>query len=144
MKSFTMAEGQQVDGRGSKYETRPLRSQRRGAAFLRRLARAASCAAVLMVAGCAYYGYPVPTSAPAGFDRSFGAAAGAMRDQGLAISVEDRSSGTIVGRIGGGTVTASVRQQADGSVRVQFDATGSRDPALIDRVSRSYDSRMGR
>ena len=31
-----------------------------------------------------------------------------------------------------------------GSVRVQFDATGSRDPALIDRVSRSYDSRMGR
>jgi len=41
-------------------------------------------------------------------------------------------------------VTASVRQQADGSVRVQFDATGPRDPALIERVSRSYDSRMGR
>jgi len=27
---------------------------------------------------------------------------------------------------------------------VQFDATGPRDPALIERVSRSYDSRMGR
>jgi hypothetical protein len=41
-------------------------------------------------------------------------------------------------------LTASVLQQADGSVRVQFDANGPRDPALIDRVSRSYDSRMGR
>ncbi len=112
----------------------------------KRLAGAASLAAALAMSGCAYYPYPVPvsTSAPASFDRSFDAAAGAMRDQGLAISVEDRGSGTIVGRIGGGTVTASVRQQADGSVRVQFDANGPRDPALIDRVSRSYDSRMGR
>jgi hypothetical protein len=111
-----------------------------------RLLRVASFAAALAVSGCAYYGYPVPvaTSAPASFDRSFAAAAGAMRDEGLAITVEDRGSGTIVGRIGAGTVTANVRQQADGSVRVQFDATGSRDPALIDRVSRSYDSRMGR
>ena len=41
-------------------------------------------------------------------------------------------------------MTASVRQQADGSVRVQFDASGARDPGLIDRVSRGYDSRMGR
>ena len=113
--------------------------------FLMRLALAASCAAALaVVSGCAYYGYPVPVSAPASFDRSFAAAAGAMRDQGLAISVEDRASGTIVGRTGEGAVTASVRQQADGSVRVQFDATGPRDPALIERVSRSYDSRMGR
>jgi hypothetical protein len=67
-----------------------------------------------------------------------------MRDQGLSISVEDRSSGTIVGKIESGTVTATVRQQADGSVRVQFDASGLRDPGLIDRVSRSYDARMGR
>jgi hypothetical protein len=67
-----------------------------------------------------------------------------MRDQGLAITVEDRSSGTIVGKVENGTVTATVRQQADGSVRVQFDANGVRDPALIDRVSRGYDSRMGR
>ena len=144
MKNFRMDDGTPVDARGTRHEMRRLQPGRRGVVFLMRLARAASCAAALTLSGCAYYGYPVPTSAPASFDRSFGAAAGAMRDQGLAISVEDRSSGTIVGRIGGGTVTASVRQQADGSVRVQFDATGSRDPALIDRVSRSYDSRMGR
>jgi hypothetical protein len=110
-----------------------------------RLALAAACSAALALSGCAYYPYPVATSAPASFDRSFGAAAGALRDQGLDIGVEDRGSGTIVGRIaGGGTVTASVRQQADGSVRVQFDASGARDPGLIDRVSRSYDGRMGR
>lgn len=108
------------------------------------LALAASCAAVLGTTGCAYYGYPVAMSAPASFERSFSAAAGAMRDQGLALSVEDRSSGTIVGSIGAGSVTANVRQQLDGSVRVQFDASGARDPALIERVSRSYDSWMGR
>ena len=114
--------------------------------FTMQMARAGSFAAALILSGCAYYGYPVPvsTSAPASFDRSFAAASGAMRDQGLAISTEDRGTGTIVGRVGAGTVTASVRQEADGSVRVQFDATGPRDPGLIDRVSRSYDSRMGR
>ncbi|MDM0110817.1 hypothetical protein QTI66_01580 [Variovorax sp. J22R133] len=101
----------------------------------------------MAVAGCAYYPYPygaVPVAAPTSFDRSFAAAGGAMRDQGLAISVEDRSSGTIVGQQGAGTVTATLRQQADGSVRVQFDATGPRDPALMDRVSQSYNARMGR
>jgi hypothetical protein len=108
--------------------------------------RAAILAAVLMLGGCYYPppAYPVTTQAPASFDRSFAAASGAMRDQGLSINVEDRGSGTIVGTLGGGTVTASVRQQADGSVRVQFDANGPRDPGLIDRVSRAYDARMGR
>lgn len=111
--------------------------------------RLMSIAAVIVLAlsGCTYY-VPAPGTvvpgAPASFDRSFSAAGGAMRDQGLAISVEDRSSGTIIGKVEGGTVTASVRQQADGSVRVQFDASGVRDPGLMDRVSRSYDQRMGR
>ena len=102
---------------------------------------------VLALSGCTYYVPPPGTvvpGTPASFDRSFGAAAGAMRDEGLAISIEDRATGTIIGKIESGTVTANVRQQPDGSVRVQFDATGVRDPALIDRVSRGYDRRMGR
>jgi len=39
-----------------------------------------------------------------------------------------------------------MRTQADGSVRVEFNTAGatSRDPDLINRVSRSYDRRMGR
>ena len=105
---------------------------------------AAICASALVLSGCYYPPPAYPVQVPASFDRSFAAASGAMRDQGLAVNVEDRGSGTIVGTLGGATVTASVRQQADGSVRVQFDANGPRDPALIDRISRSYDGRMGR
>ena len=118
-----------------------------GAAMVRSGLVSVAAVIGLALSGCTYY-VPAPGTvvpgAPASFDRSFSAAAGAMRDQGLSISVEDRSSGTIVGKVESGTVTASVRQQADGSVRVQFDASGVRDPALIDRVSRSYDARMGR
>ncbi len=103
---------------------------------------------MVALSGCAYYvpapGTTVVPGAPASFDRSFDAAAGAIRDQGLTISAEDRSAGRVVGKLGNGTVTAHVRQQADGSVRVQFDAAGMQDPTVIDRVSRGYDRRMGR
>jgi hypothetical protein len=40
-------------------------------------------------------------------------------------------------------VTASVRQQPDGSVVVQFNSP-TRNPTLLDRISRGYDRRMGR
>ena len=110
--------------------------------------RAGVSALALLLASCTYY-VPPPTTtvvpgAPASFDRSFAAASGAMRDQGLTVTSEDRNSGTIIGKLEGGTVTANVRQQADGSVRVQFDASGMRDPSVISRVSSSYDRRMGR
>ncbi|MEP9328000.1 hypothetical protein PPMP20_33435 [Paraburkholderia phymatum] len=104
------------------------------------------CASLPLMAGCPYYAAPPGTviSAPASFNRSFAAAAGAMQDEGLSISVQDPGTGTIVGGIDGGVVQASVRQQADGSVVVQFDSKNARDPALLDRISRSYDRRMGR
>lgn len=143
MDSFMVSHERSVR-KGGRRPVRPARTSARGRVAAMRVARALACAAMLVLAGCAYYGYPVPGVVPANFDRSFAAAAGAMRDQGLAIAVEDRGSGTIVGRLGTGTVTATVRQQADGSVRVQFDAMGANDPALIDRVSRSYDAHMGR
>ncbi|MBS0451576.1 MAG: hypothetical protein JSS14_09705 [Proteobacteria bacterium] len=112
---------------------------------VRAAASLALCGALLALSGCYIpAAYPVTTSAPASFDRSFSAASSAMRDQGLSIRTEDRNNGVIVGTQGGATVTANIRQQADGSVRVQFDANGPRDPALIDRVSRGYDAYMGR
>jgi hypothetical protein len=80
----------------------------------------------------------------ADFDRSFAAASGAMRAEGLSITVQDPASGMIVGGLDGATVTASVRQQADGSVVVQFNSKDARDPSLLDRISRSYDRRMRR
>jgi hypothetical protein len=110
----------------------------------------AACGAVLSLSGCTYYAvpapatYPVTTTTPASFDRSFSAATDALRDQGLTIKSQDRANGVVVGMSGNTTVTANVRQQPDGSVRVQFDSKGASDPTLIDRVSRSYDARMGR
>jgi hypothetical protein len=43
-------------------------------------------------------------------------------------------------------VTVVVARQADGSVRVQFDAKGptQRDAGLSNRFSQVYDRRMGR
>ena len=69
-----------------------------------------------------------------------------MRDQGVSISAEDRSAGMIEGRRGGITVRSKVVTQADGRVRVEFNMSGamSEDPGLSDRISRSYDARMGR
>ena len=83
---------------------------------------------------------------PTGFDRSWNAVVGALGDQGVQITSEDRSTGTVRGRRGGIDVTANVRTQADGSVRVEFNTAGTtaQDPDLINRISRSYDVRMGR
>ena len=104
--------------------------------------RALLLAAVLLVAGCTYYVAPGPAS----FDRSWDAAVGALRDQGLEVVAADRASGMATGRRGQVDVTARVRTQADGSVRVEFNTPGSGAPDrdLMERVSRSYDQRMGR
>jgi len=102
---------------------------------------------VTLLGGCVVYEpVPVAVSAPSSFDRSWNAAVNALRDQGVTITQEDRASGVVRGTRGGIGVTGSVLTQADGSVRVQFDtsgATGS-DPTLIDRITRSYQARMGR
>ena len=104
---------------------------------------------ILGAAGCTVYEVApgtYVTSQPPVFDRSWNAAVGAFRDQGVDISVEDRASGTIRGQRGGIDVMATVRTQADGSVRVQFDSSGAtaQDPGLIQRISSAYDRRMGR
>ena len=97
----------------------------------------------LWLTGCTYY---VAPGAPASFDRSWEAAVGALRDQGLEIVGADRATGVATGRRGMVDVTARVRTQADGSVRVEFNTPGSGAPDrdLMERVSRAYDIRMGR
>jgi hypothetical protein len=112
-------------------------------------AAAATCIAFAM-GGCVYdpyYPYPPPQVSPAAaFDRYWNAALGAMRDQGLQITAENRAAGAIEGRRGALKVTAQVSPQADGRYRVEFNTTGtlSEDPSLPDRVSRAYDARLGR
>jgi hypothetical protein len=105
-------------------------------------------AAAMLIAGCVVYETPPGTyvvSAPV-FDRAWSAAGGAMQDQGVQITGEDRGNGVIRGRRGGIEIAAQLRAQADGSVRVQFDTSGAtgQDPDLINRISQSYDRRMGR
>jgi hypothetical protein len=105
----------------------------------------ATVAAALALAACVVY-EPVPASqGPSTYDRSWAAAIGALQDQGVAINEQDRASGVVRGTRGPVTVTAVVRTQADGRVRVEFNtAGGGGEPGLVERVSESYNRRMGR
>jgi len=105
--------------------------------------------ALAAVEGCTYY-QTAPgvytTAVPASFDRSWSAALGAFDDQGVRVTSQDRGAGQIRGTRDGINVTANVRTQSNGSVRVEFNTSGdtARDPQLIDRMSSAYDRRMGR
>lgn len=100
------------------------------------------------LAGCVYYpATPVTYVAPASaFDRSWEAARGALLDQGVRILRDDRVAGILRGARDGIEISADVRTQADGRVRVEFHTHGQveRDPELINRVTRDYQRRMGR
>jgi hypothetical protein len=98
-----------------------------------------------LLAGCVVY-EPYPVSAQSRFDQSWNAATGAMADQGVSITTQDRGAGIIRGTRSGISIQASVRTLADGRVEVRFDSSGATgsDPSLIHRVSESYDRRMGR
>jgi hypothetical protein len=117
--------------------------------------RAAAAGAVLALAlgGCVVYETApgtysvIPPAPPAtSFDRSWAAAAGALADQGVQVTTEDRAAGILRGSRGSINVSANVRTQADGSVRVEFGTSGAtaQDPTLIERISQSYERRMGR
>jgi hypothetical protein len=100
------------------------------------------------LAGCYYGPYPygyTTTMQPASFDRSWNAAQQALMDQGVQVTSADRSTGFIQGTRNGAPVTARVASQADGTVRVEFNTNAaSQEPDLMNRISRSYDARMGR
>lgn len=101
----------------------------------------------LSLPGCVVYEpMGVQSTVPASFDRSWDAALGAAQDVGIAVSVADRNSGRIYGRRNATDVTIGVIPQADGSLRVQFDAKnlGPQDQNLNERFSTAYNRRMGR
>ena len=100
-----------------------------------------------LLSACTYYATPYPATAPYtvnSFDRSYDAALGALADQGLRITAQDRASGNIVGSNGPMSVTAMVRPQADGTTRVEFKTSGDASGNLSQRVLASYNARMGR
>jgi hypothetical protein len=103
--------------------------------------------AVVVTSGCYL---PPPPGAyaplPNTFDRAWAAVLGAFADQGVQLVQLDRAAGTVRGTRGGVEVSADVRTQADGSVRVEFGQGGNvaADPTLSARVTQSYHFRMGR
>ena len=111
------------------------------------LRRALLCLAfILPLAGCVAYPYPATTTVPASFDRSWNAALGAAQDVGVAVSSADRTTGRIYGRRNAADVVIGVNPQADGSLRVQFDARGlgPQDQGLESAFTQAYNRRMGR
>jgi hypothetical protein len=97
--------------------------------------------------GCAS-SEPAPSYAPtpSTFDRAWSAALNAAQDEGVRITAEDRTRGTINGTRGAQEITIFVRSQSDGSVRLEFSVRGPKDAdsGLVGRISRAYDRRMGR
>jgi len=108
--------------------------------------------ATAMLTGCVaydpyypygYYGSGGGTAAT--FNQAWNAASGAMYDQGVQVTREDRANGIIEGTRGSQRVSSRVITQNDGRVRVEFNVAGAQeDPGLPDRLSRAYDARMGR
>ena len=102
----------------------------------------------LGLGGCTYYqtapGIYAPM--PNAFERSWSAAVGALEDEGVRILTLDSTAGKASGVRGDIGVTATVRTQADSSVRVEFSTSGNTaaDPTLIDRITQRYNMRMGR
>jgi len=103
-----------------------------------------------LLGGCYVYDpyyHPYPHQAPPPkFDQAWTATLGAFVDQGVEIQQQDKANGVVTGRRGGVNINARLVRQGDGTVRVEINAGGnlSEDPGLPDRVSRSYDARMGR
>jgi hypothetical protein len=108
--------------------------------------------ALAMLSACVAYTYPpVPVAAPQPspqqrYEQSWAAAAGAMADQGVTITAQDRGAGVIRGARAGVPVTAAVSTQADGNVQVSFETVGAaeKDPGLTQRLRESFLRRMGR
>ena len=110
----------------------------------RALGRLLILAAALSLAACVTY-EPLP-NAEQRFDRSWTAAAGAIYDNGLTITTQDRTAGVIRGERAGVTITATVETLPDGRIQVKFFSTGEtkNDPYVLGRVTDSYNQRMGR
>ena len=105
---------------------------------------------LVILAGCYVYG-PAPPPAPvyygaSSFERSWNAALDAMDDVGVRIVSADKNSGVIRGSKDGIDTTITIRTQADGRVRVEFNSRGpsGQDPGLSDRIYQAYERRMGR
>ena len=83
------------------------------------LSRLTVVLAFLALGSCVVY-QPVPMPMQQSrFDQSWAAASGAIYDQGLTITMQDRSTGVIRGERGDTSVTATLETLPDGGVQVK-------------------------
>ena len=109
----------------------------------RGLLRVGLLTAFVAMVSCTYY---APPPGPSTYDRAYNAMLGAMSDQGVKVADANPTAGLITGQRGGITVIATVAPQPDGTTRVEFRTKGdiNQDPNLINRITGSYNARMGR
>jgi hypothetical protein len=100
--------------------------------------------ALAALAGCSTPPQRTHFDSLASYGRTFDIALGAMADQKMIFSVQDRRHGNIVAERNGDVVTATLQPQFDGTIRVTFNAPNPMpaDPELLKRVITAYNERM--
>jgi hypothetical protein len=96
--------------------------------------------------GCAAPPQPNHFDSQASYVRTFELATAAMADQRMIFDVIDRRHGQVVATLKGDTISATLQDQLDGTVRVTFSAQGPAhgDPELLRRVIASFNARMAK
>lgn len=101
--------------------------------------------ALAALAGCGTAPQRTQFDSHLNFERTFNTVLGAMADQKMTISVQDRRHGLLVADLNGDTVQATLRPNfLDSTVRVEFSAMGGKhsDDQLLTRVIDAYRQRM--
>ena len=101
--------------------------------------------ALAALAGCGAAPQRTQFDSHLNFERTFNTVLGAMADQKMTISVQDRRHGLLVADLNGDTVQATLRPNfLDSTVRVEFSAVGEKhsDDQLLTRVIDAYRQRM--
>ena len=101
--------------------------------------------ALAALAGCGTAPQRTQFDSHLNFERTFNTVLGAMADQKMTISVQDRRHGLLVADLNGDTVQATLRPNfLDSTVRVEFSAMGDKhsDDQLLTRVIDAYRQRM--
>jgi hypothetical protein len=97
------------------------------------------------MAGCSTAPQRTQFDSHLNFERTFNTVMGAMADEKMTFSVQDRRHGLLVAQLNGDTVQATMQPNfLDSTVRVQFSAIGDKhtDEKLLMRVVEAYRLRM--
>ena len=99
-------------------------------------------AILLALAACVAYAPPPPSTT----ERAYNAIVAAMAENGVRVGEANPATGIVTGTRGNISVTATVAPRPDGSAQIEFRTKGniSEDPTLINRITESYNVRMGR